>query len=70
MATHSSILARKSHGQKSLASYRPWGRKSQTQLSDETPTISSFISDVSCLNTILSSPSVAATWQFSRLHQC
>ena len=27
MATHSSILAWKSHGQKSLAGYSPWGRK-------------------------------------------
>ena len=40
-----------------------------TQLTDET-TISSFISDMSCLKTILSSLSVAATWQFSCLHQC
>ena len=27
MATHSSILAGESHGQRSLASYSPWGRK-------------------------------------------
>ena len=27
MATHSSILAGKSHGQKSLAGYSPWGHK-------------------------------------------
>ena len=27
MATHSSILPRKSHGQRSLVSYSPWGRK-------------------------------------------
>ena len=27
MATHSSILAWKSHGQRSLVGYRPWGRK-------------------------------------------
>ena len=27
MTTHSSILARKSHGQKSMAGYSPWGRK-------------------------------------------
>ena len=27
MATHSSILAWKSHGQRSLVSYRPWGCK-------------------------------------------
>ena len=27
MATLSSILARKSHGQRSLADYSPWGRK-------------------------------------------
>ena len=70
MATHSSILVRKSHGQRSLESYSPWGHKSQTQLSDEaTTTISSFISDVRCLETILSSLSVVATWQFSHLHQ-
>ena len=29
MATHSSILG-KSHGQKSLVGYDPWGHKSQT----------------------------------------
>ena len=27
MATHSSILARKSHGQRSLVGYSSWGRK-------------------------------------------
>ena len=27
MATHSSILAGKSHGQRSLMGYSPWGRK-------------------------------------------
>ena len=27
MATHSSILARKSHGQRSLVGYSPWGPK-------------------------------------------
>ena len=27
MATHSSILAGKFHGQRSLTGYRPWGRK-------------------------------------------
>ena len=27
MATYSSILAGKSHGQRSLAGYSPWGRK-------------------------------------------
>ena len=27
MATHSSILAGESHGQRSLAHYNPWGRK-------------------------------------------
>ena len=27
MATHSSILAGESHGQRSLAGYSPWGRK-------------------------------------------
>ena len=27
MATHSNILAGESHGQRSLASYSPWGRK-------------------------------------------
>ena len=35
MATHSSILAwKKSHGQKSLGGYSPWGRKQLTRLSD------------------------------------
>ena len=33
MATHSSILAWRIHGQRSLAGYSPWGR-SQTRLSD------------------------------------
>ena len=33
MATHSSILAW-THGRKSLAGYSPWGRNSQTQLSN------------------------------------
>ena len=27
MTTHSSVLAWKSHGQRSLAGYSPWGRK-------------------------------------------
>ena len=27
MATHSSIFARKSHGQRSVAGYSPWGPK-------------------------------------------
>ena len=27
LATHSSLLAGKSHGQRSLADYSPWGRK-------------------------------------------
>ena len=27
MATHSSILPRESHGQRSLVGYSPWGRK-------------------------------------------
>ena len=34
MATHSVFLPGKSHGQKSLEGYSPWGRKSQIQLSD------------------------------------
>ena len=34
MATHSIFLLEKSHGQRSLASYSPWGRKSQIRLSD------------------------------------
>ena len=33
MATHSSILAWKSHGQRSLGGYSPWGCKSQKRLS-------------------------------------
>ena len=32
MATHSSMLAGESHGQRSLAGYRSWDPKSQTQL--------------------------------------
>ena len=27
MATHSSVLARRPHGQKSLVGYHPWGHK-------------------------------------------
>ena len=38
MATHSSILAGKCHAQWSLAGCRPWGCKSQTQLSNQTTT--------------------------------
>ena len=34
MVPHSSVLAGKSHGQRSLAGYRPRGLKSQTRLSD------------------------------------
>ena len=34
MATHSSILAWRSHGQRRLAGYSPWGHKSLTQLSN------------------------------------
>ena len=35
--THSSILTWKSHGQRSLVGYSPWGLKSQTKLSDSAP---------------------------------
>ena len=35
MATHSSILAEKSHGQWRLAGYSSWGHMRWTQLSDE-----------------------------------
>ena len=43
MATHSSILAwRKSHGQRSLAGYSPWGHKSRTRLSGYTTTTCSL----------------------------
>ena len=34
MATYSSLLAEKSHGQKSLAGYSPWGHTEWTRLSD------------------------------------
>ena len=34
MATHSSILAWRIHGQRSLAGYSPWGLKSWTRLSN------------------------------------
>ena len=34
METHSSILAWKSHGPKSLVGYSPWGHKSKTQRRD------------------------------------
>ena len=32
MATHSSVLTWKSHGQRSLAGHSPWGQKSQTRM--------------------------------------
>ena len=34
MATHSGILPGKSHGERSLAGYSPWGHKEWTWLSD------------------------------------
>ena len=34
MAPHSLFLPGKPHGQRNLAGYSPWGRKSQTQLSE------------------------------------
>ena len=34
MATHSSILAWESHGQRCLVGYSPWGHKIWTQLRD------------------------------------
>ena len=34
IATHSSILAWETHGQRNLAGYSPWGTKSWTRLSD------------------------------------
>ena len=37
MATYSSILAWKSHEQRSLVGHRPWCHKSQTWLSDWAP---------------------------------
>ena len=36
MSTHSSILARKTHGWRNLAGYSPWVTKSQTRLRDFT----------------------------------
>ena len=36
MATHSSILAWKSHGQRRLAGYSPWGHKESGTQSDTT----------------------------------
>ena len=38
MATHSNILAWKSHGQGRLAGYSPWGCKSRTWLGNQTTT--------------------------------
>ena len=35
MVTHSSILSGKSHGQRSLAGYSPWGRK-ESDTTEET----------------------------------
>ena len=41
VATHSNILAGKSHGQRSLAGYSPWGRKESntTELSNWTTAV-------------------------------
>ena len=36
MAIYSVFLPEKSHGQRSLVGYSPWGHKSQTRLSDKT----------------------------------
>ena len=46
MATHSSILASESHEKKGLAGYSPWDRKSWTQFSYETTTMT--IQDIFC----------------------
>ena len=35
MATHSSILAGKSHGQRSLVDYSPWGHKESDMIEPE-----------------------------------
>ena len=49
MATHSSILVWKSHGQRSLAGYSPWGHR-LTQFSDYTATTPTcgYITELHC----------------------
>ena len=44
LATHSSILARESHGQRSLGGYSPQGHKESdaTEVIENTPTVNSF----------------------------
>ena len=42
MATHSSILPKKSHGQKSLAGYSPWGRK-ESNMIDHARTSTTYV---------------------------
>ena len=46
MATHSSVLPGKSHGQRSLVGYSPWGHKSQTGLSNQTIITGSYYNNV------------------------
>ena len=50
MATHSSILAWRIPWTENLAGYRPWGCKSQTQLSDSNSTV--LLQFVLCLSFI------------------
>ena len=45
MATHSSILAWKSHGQRSLVGYSPWGRQESDKLESRLPKEISTASD-------------------------
>ena len=46
MATHSSILAWKSHGQRSLVGYSPWGRQESDKLESRLPGEISVTSDM------------------------
>ena len=43
MATHSSILAWRVHGQRSLAGYSPWGRKESESTEQLTLGLSEFV---------------------------
>ena len=47
MATHSSILAWRTHGQRSLAGNSPWGYK-ESDKTEHVPTVSSEVGEVCC----------------------
>ena len=46
------VLPGKSHGQRSLEAYSPWGHKSQTQLSMHAQTPKTILTDSNNINTV------------------